>query len=148
MATVIRHGAGSHYMRPDGVMRSSILQPMMGYQPDADVQAVAMAFTQGPQLATIMNGGLSGFRGPSLFQRIKARLSMRRANQFMFRGLGDPSTAVNMPQANQIAPQMQSQMIALQQLMQFNNTAAIRGVVAVAADTLAHRRPFEYYYAG
>jgi hypothetical protein len=148
MSVVVRHGGGSHFMRPDGVMRSSIVQPMYGYQPQADMQAVAMAFTQGPPNAMNLSGpGLGGvFR--RLAARIKARLNMRRANQFMFQGLGDCSPGPMMPQANQIAPQMQSQMIALQQLMQFQNTAAIRGVVAVASDELAHRRPFSFYYAG
>lgn len=42
-----RHGADMHYMRPDAVMRTSVVQPSGGYYPTADVLAVANEFTVG-----------------------------------------------------------------------------------------------------
>jgi hypothetical protein len=133
-------------MRPDRVMRTSVLSPMMNYAPTADVQAVAQAFTQGPPMAMSLEGlGLNPFQKIGL--RIKAAWAARKARKFMFAGFGSsPGPAI--PQASQIAPQMQSQMILLDQLMRFQNSSAIRGVIAQADDALRHRRPYSFYYAG
>ena len=47
---VARHGAGSHYVRPDRIYRTGVIQPMVGFVPQRDVMAIARAFTQGPYL--------------------------------------------------------------------------------------------------
>jgi hypothetical protein len=45
---IARHGGESHYVRPDRVYRTGVLTPIIGFQPQQDVMAVAAAFTQGP----------------------------------------------------------------------------------------------------
>lgn len=46
-----RHGAESHYLRPDGVYITSVLQPTVGYDPVADAQAVGASFVSSVGLA-------------------------------------------------------------------------------------------------
>lgn len=159
MATVIRHGAGSHHLRADRVYRTGVLAPMVGFQPQTDVQAIAQAFTQGPPLGTVIaSDGLGGFRGPvsGAFTRagaaIKAWFARARASRAIASAV---AAAANMPAsatpsipvapesaaANQVAPQMQSQM---QMLLALGPT----GNVMQAADTFAMRRYLTYYKAG
>lgn len=156
MTSVIRHGAEVHVVRPDRVYRTSVIVPFVGYQPQADVQAVAQAFTTGGPLAT----HLSGFGAPNIIQRailgIKARLHARRARKFMaglgqpwhtgYVGMGDPGA--NLVVASQVAPQMQSQMSMLEHLMQGSNPGHVRHAVGQAAFVMSHRRPYTYYRAG
>lgn len=47
---IARHGDASHYVRPDRVIRTGVLESIVGYQPQQDVMDVAQAFTQGPML--------------------------------------------------------------------------------------------------
>ena len=56
MTTVMRHGGDSHYMRPDGVYKTAVLQPLVGYSPQQDVMNVAQEFTQGPY--SFQQGGM------------------------------------------------------------------------------------------
>jgi hypothetical protein len=62
-----RHGSGSHYMRPDRVYRTSVLQSMVGYRPGYDVQQVAHEFTVGPQTGMT----LSGLRGLGALDKLR-----------------------------------------------------------------------------
>lgn len=80
----IRHGAGSHYVRPDQVYRTSVLQPIYGYQPGADVQAVAMAFTQGPDRGMMLQG-LGAMPGPiqRFLARLQAWIAVKKAKKLM-----------------------------------------------------------------
>lgn len=48
MTMIMRHGDARHYVRPDRVYRTGVVAPMTGYYPQADVMAVAQAFTSGP----------------------------------------------------------------------------------------------------
>ncbi len=145
MATVFRHGGEAHVVRPDRVYRTSVLTPMVGYDPTADVQSVAMAFTQGPPLGTQLQGfGANPFAG--WLARNKAAWNSRKAQKFMFAGFGMSPGPIN-NQASQVAPQMQAQMQMLRHLMQDSN-AHIYGPIARAARAEAMRRPFTYYYAG
>lgn len=152
MTTVIRHGAGSHYMRPDGVMRTSVIQPMYGYQPQADVQNVAALFTRPYGMTINDDGSLSGFGampGPiaRLGAKIKGFFNRRKAGNFMFGGLRDsPGPAFDM--ASQVAPQMQSQMAMLQKLTQMQAPGQIRQAVGQASYALQMRRPYTWWYAG
>lgn len=65
-ASITKHGAEAHYVRPDGVMRSSVLQAIPGYHPVSNAQAVAQRFTHliGPTAGAAsapiagLNGGL------------------------------------------------------------------------------------------
>jgi hypothetical protein len=88
---IARHGGESHFVRPDRVYKTGVLTPIGGFQPQADVMAVAQSFTLGP--AGFMQGGLNGvqFLGPmSWFQRAKLKFQMWRAskNAAAFKNLG------------------------------------------------------------
>jgi hypothetical protein len=65
--------ASSRPMRPDRVYRTGVLSPMVGYQPGMAVQAVADAFTTGPQAG--LQGPFTGFWGKvsMWWQGVKAR---------------------------------------------------------------------------
>jgi hypothetical protein len=85
---VPRHGGGSHFMRPDRVMRTSVLSPMVGYNPGQDVQMVANAFTTGPQSGMTLSGPgvyrpvLRGLGAP-LFPRLRNWWAGVRARAWM-----------------------------------------------------------------
>lgn len=93
---VPRHGGASHYMRPDRVYRTSVLSPMVDYNPGSDVEAVADAFTTGPQSGMMLSGlGRGAYRpvlrgfgavtllGPGLFPRIRNWWAGVRARAWM-----------------------------------------------------------------
>lgn len=64
---IARHGGDSHYVRPDRVYRTGVLSPIVGFQPQADVMAVAREFTQGPYAFQQGSAGTmvaSGVAGP------------------------------------------------------------------------------------
>lgn len=132
-------------MRPDRVYRTSVLAPMVGYQPQADVQAVAQAFTQGPPLGTMLQG-LGAF-GPltRLKLRVQGWLAARRgAGTFMNTGTAGLREIPGSPyvQGNQVAPQIAHQMQMLMHL------PARDGAGAAAAYEVAHNRWNTYYRAG
>jgi hypothetical protein len=93
MTTVMRHGADSHYLRPDAVYRTSVIQPLIGYSPQQDVMNVAAEFTQGPYAFQQGTGlGLArrgspirlmgpGYHGPiaDWWTRVKAKWAMLKA---------------------------------------------------------------------
>lgn len=142
---IIKHGGEAHVMRPDAVMRTSVIRPFVNYNPQADVQAVAQAFTTGGPLATT----LGGLRGPGPIRRwwegVKARAALRRG-MAGYGGFAGPGPI--MDTSSQVAPQMQAQMVMLRHLTQSQNPGQLRAEVASAASTLASRRPFTYYRAG
>jgi hypothetical protein len=156
MATVFRHGGEAHVVRPDRVYRTSVLSPMVGFDPTADVQANAMAFTQGPPLGMMLSGlGAGPFQ--MMWLRAKTWWAARKTRKFMFAGLGgyngfgnfaDPNGGGARAQAAEVAPQIRAQMHMLMALTQGANPGDVHGPVARAARTLARRRPYEYYYAG
>lgn len=55
-----KHGAEMHFVRPDFVHRTSVLQAIPGYQPVSNAQAVAARFTAAPYFATFMNPQANG----------------------------------------------------------------------------------------
>jgi len=127
-------------MRPDGVMRTSVIRPFVGYNPTADVQAVAQQFTTGGPLATTLSGLSSSNPIKRWWAGVKARRMLRGA------ALYGPGPEMNM--ASQVAPQMQAQMLMLRHLTQGSNPGHIRAEIAMAQSTLASRRPFSFYRAG
>lgn len=155
MALVIRHGGESHTMRPDRVYRTSVLAPMMNYSPQADVQAVAQAFTQGPPLATMLQG-LRGLRDGDLSAWDKFKLWLKGIspaglvaavnNAAAVESMNNPSPPPGPQQqaASQVAPQMQSQMMMLMRL----STSGMQPGVQRAGRSLSKRRYFSYYRAG
>jgi len=103
MTTMVRHGASSHYLRPDAVYRTSVIQPMGGFVPQRDVMAVARSFTQGPYMfmqgaSSVTPGqGVAGLFGPraqvhlmglaaanmGFFQKLKMRYQAWKARRAM-----------------------------------------------------------------
>jgi hypothetical protein len=95
MQTITRHGGGSHWVRPDRVYRTGVIQSAMGYDPGADVQDVAASFVAYPMDLQAPDSGLSGLRGLGAFgvssmpllQRLRLRYeawkARRRARQMM-----------------------------------------------------------------
>jgi hypothetical protein len=151
MATIFRHGGEAHVMRPDGVMRSSIIRPFVGYNPQADVQAVAQAFTTGGPLATQLAG--LGAPGPiaTWWANVKARFAMRKVEKAVEKAAIIAASSSPGPEtvtASQVAPQMQAQMQMLRHLTQHSNALQVRGPIAQAGRALASRRYFTYYRAG
>lgn len=159
MSTLIRHGGNAHYLRADRVYRTGVLSPMVGFQPQADVQAIAQEFTQGPPLGTML-GGLGDNVFTRLGLRIKAWFAQKRANAMIAQanaaaasqaanGNPVPSIPVAPASANaaQVAPQIATQM---QMLHQFGpqGHGIQRHAIAQAADVAAERRYFTYYRAG
>lgn len=51
-----RHGAEMHFVRPDAVYRTSVLQAIPGYQPVSNAHQVAARFTAAPYFATTLQG--------------------------------------------------------------------------------------------
>jgi hypothetical protein len=83
-----RHGGEVHFVRPDRVYKTSVLSPIVGYNPGVDVQAVAQAFTS--RGYNVPTAGMSlGLAAPPLnvFQRLKVRIQAagaeRRARRMM-----------------------------------------------------------------
>lgn len=83
-----RHGGTQHYLRPDFTYKTSVLQPVAGYSPVADAEAVAGEFVGNVGLAGPVamvrypHAGYRGVSGPvaSWWNRLKARV---RANMMM-----------------------------------------------------------------
>lgn len=48
MLQMTRHGDPDHFVRPDRITRTGVIQSMQNYDPDQDVQSVAAAFTNYP----------------------------------------------------------------------------------------------------
>lgn len=64
---IARHGGSSHFVRPDRVIRTGVIESIVGYSPQQDVMNVAQEFTQGPYLfqqgsANVTTAGMSGPR--------------------------------------------------------------------------------------
>ncbi len=95
---IARHGGSSHLVRPDQVYRTSVLQPIVGYQPQQDVMAVAQEFTQGPyafqagNAGTMVASGISGLgaAGPRV-QLLGPPIQFLGASPVSLFGLGDIS---------------------------------------------------------
>lgn len=69
MLAITQHGAEAHFVRPDGVMRSSIIRAIPGFQPVENAQGVALRFTQPHYFATTLSG--AGLGGIPLWQRVR-----------------------------------------------------------------------------
>jgi hypothetical protein len=138
MLQISRHGGSDHFVRPDRVYATSVLQPVQGYQPNQDVQAVAGEFTQYP-MSLQVKSGLAGFLGaaPTInaFQRAKlwmqSKMASKRTGQFM--ALTTPSAVAAVaaprpnggPQGGQVATEMMGRVQALAAMMGTNNPGFI-----------------------
>lgn len=129
-------------MRPDRVYRTSVLAPMMNYSPQADVQAVAYAFTQGPPLGTQLQGlggATLGDKVRAFFARFKKSQPMM-AQQPILQTVPPPAAAAAMT----VAPQMQPQMSMLMRL----SHNGMQPDLQRAANALSRRRYLTFYKAG
>lgn len=163
MADPMRHGDGMHYMRPDRVYRTSVLSPMYGYQPGADVQHVATMFTQGPDRAMMLQG-LGAMPGPIQrgLARLQAWIAQRKAHKLMQvpasnTGIVPPQRLPPQAQGNafghdampgpapamaqSIAPHLATQMVGVLQLAQrYGN-----GYPGMASEALINRPLGSWY---
>lgn len=141
MATLVRHGGERHYVRPDMVYRTSVLAPMAGYHPRADVMAVTAAFTQ-PSIVGLQTGlaGLGqanpikrlGLRVRAAIADVQAKIAARRARKLMLAGLGHVPMLPAAAMGQQIAPQLAHQVNALMALAHApNNAIAMRRINAL-----------------
>lgn len=110
---------GIHYVRPDRIVRTGVLQPIVGYQPQTAVMSVTQEFTSGPASGMQLAG--LGFapigQGPiatwfkTLGARIKMALNVRGANAIMLTDGNGPATSAVVavtgvaPMTQVIAPQ-------------------------------------------
>jgi hypothetical protein len=86
--TMQRHGAELHVLRPDRVYATSVLSPIVGYNPGADVMAVAQNFTsRGYNVPTAGMSLSLGAPPLNFFQRLRIRIaaasSERRARRML-----------------------------------------------------------------
>lgn len=147
----IRHGGSAHFMRPDAVYRTSVLQPFAGYQPPADVNAVAMMFTQAAERGMALNG-LGGWGPWDRFKaRVQAWVAERQARKFMSATVPadmpppfvpkQPAALAGMPGApiavaGQISPHLATQMTGVMALVASRYGS---GFPAAQATTLVQR---------
>lgn len=93
MQTVTRHGGGSHYVRPDRIYRTGVIQSAMGYDPNADVDDVVASFTAYPMdlqpvdSGTLAGLGAFGVSSMPLLQRLKLRFNAWKARRAMRGGM-------------------------------------------------------------
>jgi hypothetical protein len=98
-----RHGALQHYLRPDGVYITSVLQPFANFNPVPDTQAVAASFVSPGALAgpVALWGCADGGTGcvpmgsvKSRWQAFKARVQLNLQTQRLRRTARAVSAAV------------------------------------------------------
>lgn len=153
MTQVFRHGGEVHVVRPDRVMRTSVLSPIVGYQPNADVMAVAQAFTQGPPSGTMLQGlGALDF-GPikRLGLRIKAWFAQAKAGRFAAVAATDNQMASPTPAPAGAAPVFTAQVVAPQthqEMAMVNKIIHRADAGQYGAYVVAGRRYNMYYRAG
>lgn len=80
MATTEKHGAEMHFVRPDGVYRTSVLQAIPGYQPVSNAMEVAARFTAAPYFATALSGP-GGSWWENMKIRVQAWVASRQATK-------------------------------------------------------------------
>lgn len=155
MTTILRHGGEAHVVRPDRVYRTGVLTSIVGYQPQADVQAVAAAFTLGPPSGMQLSGlGASGGRLSQWWASLKARIAAKKAEKFMASAApvsGPPIAQAPGPTASAAAgvlsPEMAGRAKAV--FMLVGNPGMRRDyTIREAADVMAARRAASLYWAG
>lgn len=142
MATIIRHGGEAHVMRPDGVYRTGVLQPMVGYHPGADVQAVGRMFTA---------RGLSGLGGLNIFERMGLRIRswFSSSKAAAFTNVSPGTQVVDVDSAKMISPQLAMSSSAAFQIISGNaNGLQQNAITRHATQVIARRRFNTYYNAG
>jgi hypothetical protein len=142
MALIIRHGGEAHVMRPDGVYRTGVLQPMVGYHPGADVRAVGRMFTA---------RGLEGLGGLNVFERMKLRIQgwFSGAKAAAFTNVA-PGTQVSMDaaydSAKTISPQLAMSSSNAFQIISGNANGLQQNAITRHATAVIARRRFNTYY--
>ena len=157
-----RHGGSVHLVRPDRVVRTGVLSPIVGYQPQHDVMSVTSEFTSGPASGMQLAGfGLGAMPGPiqRFWLRLKAAIAEKKAAKMMLTGGGSNVAHSNgrgslvvgtipgapgapmMMRAQGVAPQIS----AMHQMADF---LAMRGSLPMRGEIYPQRRWFSYYYSG
>lgn len=148
---------GTHIVRPDRIVRTGVLQPIVGYQPQNAVMMVTSEFTSGPasgmQLAGLRGLGFAPIgQGPiatwfkTLGARIKMSINAARAGQMM---LTDGSGAATSAVITQVGVDPRTQIMSPQQsaMAQMANFMTYRDVPQ-RGNLFPQRRWNTYYYAG
>lgn len=147
MTTFMRHGGEAHVMRPDRVYRTGVLSPMVGYQPQMDVQSVAMSFTQGPPLGTDLRGfGSDGSVMGNLRVRWELFKARAKAGTGKFRAMMMTPAMPKPAAPSQVAPQQAPQMALLANLA--SRQSGAQRPLQRAMNALTRRRYNTYYRAG
>lgn len=154
---IVRHGGESHVVRPDRVYRTGVLAPIVGYQPGADVQAVAAAFTLGPPSGTVLSGYGLGNVGliTQLKLKIQSWIATAKAKKMM--QVADAAGSAGVapaPQAPGPSTQAAAQVLAPDQagraMAVWNRVNPMPGPMDInsAARVMAWRRQNSLYRAG
>jgi len=145
---------GVHFVRPDRIVRTGVLQPIVGYQPQSAVMSVTQEFTSGPATGMQLSGlGLAPIgQGPiatwfkTIGARIKMALNVRGANAIMLTDGNGPATSAVIavtgvaPMTQVLAPQ-QHAMAQMAQFMTYRDVPQRGGL-------FTGRRWNTYYNAG
>lgn len=145
-----------HFVRPDRVIRTGVLTPIVGYQPQADVIAVTQEFATGPASGMQLQGlagmfaGLGAMPGPiaRFWLRLKAALAQKKAERMMLTDAahgsipGAPMAPMvsNAPMVVPPLPQIPFQ-YQMAQMMAYRQ-------VPMRGEVWPQRRWNTYYYAG
>lgn len=157
MTTILRHGDAQHAVRPDRVYRTGVLTSIVGYQPQADVQAVAAAFTLGPAGGMTLQGyGLGS--GANWFERMKLRMQAWvarkqlkvQARQEAVSGFPAPQPPgpTQQAQASQLSPDQAGRAQAVFMLVGHPGMSRGDRTIRDAATVIAQRRNASLYWAG
>lgn len=158
-----RHGGTLHFVRPDRIVRTGVLSPIVGYQPQQDVLAVTQEFTSGPASGMQLAGlGSMHLLGPSWLdrvtasfrnfgQRVKAAVHARKAQRLMLTAPQNATAAIAASVAAPAGPAiMHGHGISpqLQSMSDMTRFLAMRGVLPMRGEMIPQRRWNTYYFAG
>jgi hypothetical protein len=156
----MRHGESIHFVRPDRIVRTGVLSPIVGYQPQNDVMMVTQEFVSGPSSGMQLSGyGFGASHSGGVFGafrrfglRVKAMVAARKAQKMMLTNASQQASPAHVILAAgptgpglHIGHEFQAQTRAMGEMARF---LAMRGVAPMTGDTLAQRRWNTYFYSG
>lgn len=162
-----RHGGSIHFVRPDQIVRTSVLQPIVGYQPQNDVMMVTQEFTSGPASGMQLSGlGAPFGQGPiaqwfkQVGNGVRAAFARGRARRMMLTNAAAPMAPINQmasgsvilaagpvipPPAIMHAQGVAPQLHAMQDMARF---LSMRGTAPMRGEMFPQRRWNTYFFSG
>jgi hypothetical protein len=145
-----RHGGANHFVRPDRIVRTGVISPIVGYQPQRDVIAVTNEFASGPASGMQLAGYLGASSpGPvkRFMLRLQALIAQKKAERLMLTDAASGSIP-GAPMAPRfvtsthagLAPQIGA-MAEMARMLAYRN-------VPTAATIWPQRRWNSYFYSG